>query len=83
MFRKMNCFHPLGCAINDRENVMGGPSFFLADLSQPHGHGGQQLVHYCTSALPVCSKTHSLKYEPELRFFRIEWSIFVHNIVLL
>ncbi len=60
--------------------LMGGPPFFLADLSQPHGHGGQQLVHYCTSALPVCGKTHSLKYEPELSIFYIEWSFFVNNI---
>ncbi len=59
---------------------MGGPPFFLADLSQPHGHGGQQLVHYCTSALPVWGKTRSLKYEPELRAFCFERSIFVHNI---
>jgi hypothetical protein len=26
--------------------VMGGPPFFLADLSQPHGHEGQQLLHF-------------------------------------
>jgi hypothetical protein len=26
--------------------VMGGPPFFPADLSQPLGHGGQQLLHF-------------------------------------
>jgi hypothetical protein len=60
---------------------MGGPPFFPVDLSQPHGHGGQQLVHLCTCA--VCGKTHSLKYEPEVRDVRIERSIFVHSIHLL
>ncbi len=43
---------------------MGGPPFFLAILCQPHGHGGQQLLHGCTPALPVCGKTHTFKYEP-------------------
>jgi hypothetical protein len=43
----------------------GLSSLFLANLSQPLGHGGQQLLHFCTSALPVCGKTHSLEYEPE------------------
>jgi hypothetical protein len=62
---------------------MGGPPFFLADLSQPQGHGGQQLVHHCSSALSVCGKIHSLKYEPGLRIFRNEQLIFVHNIHLL
>ncbi len=62
---------------------MGGPPFFLAILSQPHGHGGQQLLDCCTPALPVCGKAHLLKYEPELRVFRIEQLIFVHNIHLL
>jgi hypothetical protein len=62
---------------------MGGPPFFLAILGQPHGHGGQQLLHFCTSALPVCGKTHSLKYEPELRVFHIKPLIFVNNIHLL
>jgi hypothetical protein len=41
-------------------------TFLLADLSQPLGYGGQQLLHFCMYALPVCGKTHSLKYEPEL-----------------
>ncbi len=41
-------------------------SLLLADLSQPLEHGGQQLLHFCTSALPVCGKTHSLEYEPEI-----------------
>jgi hypothetical protein len=62
---------------------MGGPTFFLADLSQPHGYLGQQLVHCCTSELPVCGKAHSFKYEPELRVFHIERSIFIYKIHLL
>jgi hypothetical protein len=31
----------------------------------------------------VCGKTHSVKSDPELRVFRLDWSIFVHNIHLL
>ncbi len=62
---------------------MGGPPFFPADLSQPLGHGGQKLLHFFTSPLPLCSKTHSLKCEPELRVFRVKRSNFLHNIHLL
>ncbi len=62
---------------------MGGPPFFLGILSQPHGQGGQHLLHCCTPSLPVCGKTHLLKYEPELGVFHIEQLIFVHNIHLL
>ncbi len=43
----------------------------------------QQFLHYCFSALPVCSKTNPVKSDPELRAFRLEWSFFVHNIHLL
>jgi hypothetical protein len=56
--------------------VIGGPPFFLAILSQPHGHEDQQLLQFCTTALPVCSKIHSLKYEPEFRLFHMEQLIF-------
>jgi hypothetical protein len=31
----------------------------------------------------ICSKTHSVKSDPELRVFHLEWSVFVHNIHLL
>ncbi len=31
----------------------------------------------------MCGKTHSVKSDPELRVFRLDWSIFVHNIHLL
>jgi hypothetical protein len=61
---------------------MGGPPFFLADLSQPHRQGSQQLLHFCTFAFSLCGKTHLLKCEPELSF-RIERPNFVHNIHLL
>jgi hypothetical protein len=43
----------------------GLSSLLLADLSQPLGHGGQQLLHFCTSAQPLCGKTLSLEFEPE------------------
>ncbi len=41
---------------------MGDPIFFLAVLSWPLGPGGP--TSFCTSALPVCGKTYSVK--PEL-----------------
>ncbi len=57
--------------------------FFLAELSQPRGPGGQ--TSFCTFFF--CSyrvgKTHSVKFDPELRVYRLEWSIFVQNIHLL
>jgi hypothetical protein len=36
-----------------------------------------------SSALPECDKTHSVKFDPELRVYRLEWSSFVHNIHLI
>ncbi len=36
-----------------------------------------------SSALTECSKTHSVKFDPELSVYRQEWSIFVQNIHLL
>ncbi len=60
---------------------MGDPPIFLAVLSQPLGPGGHSSFNICSSALPVCSKTHSVKSDLELRVFCLEWPIFVHNIL--
>jgi hypothetical protein len=62
---------------------MSGQPFFwltsasLLDMEAP------PVPALCTYALPVCGKTHSFKSYPEFRVFRLEWSVFVHNIHLL
>ncbi len=63
---------------------MGNPPFFLAVHCQPLGPGGPmyKFLHFCSSALPVCGKTHSVKSDPELRVFRLEWSISIQNMHL-
>ncbi len=60
---------------------MGDPTIFLAVLSQPPGPGGHSSFNFCSSALPVWGKTHSVQSDPELRVFRLEWPFFVHNIL--
>jgi hypothetical protein len=42
-----------------------------------------KLMFFVAKWVWVCGKTHSVKSDPELRFFRIEWSFFVRNIHLL
>ncbi len=62
---------------------MGDPPFFVADLSQPLGLEAppiSTLLLFCSSSVRL---TNYLKSDPELRVFRLEWSIFVHNIHLL
>jgi hypothetical protein len=49
--------------------VMGDSPIFLAVLSQTLGPGGHSSFNVCSSALPVCGKTHSIKSDPELRVF--------------
>jgi hypothetical protein len=61
---------------------MGDPPFFLADLSQPLGLEAlpiSTLLFFRSSRVRL---TNSLKSDPELRVFHLEWSIFVHNIHL-
>ncbi len=60
---------------------MGDIPIFLAVLRQPLGPGGHYSFNFCSSALPVCGKTHSVKSDPELRVFRLEQPIFVDNIL--
>jgi hypothetical protein len=62
---------------------MGDPPFFLADLSQPLGLEAppiSTLLLFCSSSLLL---TNSLKSDPELSVFHLDWSIFLHIILLL
>jgi hypothetical protein len=63
--------------------VMGGPPFFLTVLSQPLGPGDH--TGFCTSALLLIQGvvTYSVKSDPEMSVFHLEWSIFVQIIHLL
>ncbi len=62
---------------------MGDPPFFLAVLSQPLGPGGH--TGFSTSALLLIQGvvTYSVKSDPKLSVFHLEWSIFVQIIHLL
>ncbi len=62
---------------------MGDAPFFLAVLSQPLRPGGH--TSFCTSALLLIQSavTYSVKSDPELSVFHLEWSIFVQIIHLL
>jgi hypothetical protein len=69
MFNKKNFFmkiKPFDATYINTYTSNGDPPFFLAEISQALGPGGQ--TNFCTSALPECSKTHSVKFDPELRF---------------
>jgi hypothetical protein len=60
---------------------MGNSPISLAVLSQRDGPGGHSSFNFCSSALPVWGKTHSVKSDPELSVFRLERSIVVDNIL--
>ncbi len=62
---------------------MGNPPFFLGTQPASWAWRPHPFLRFCSSALPVCGKTHSIKSDLYLRVFRLEWSLFVHNIDLL
>ncbi len=51
---------------------MVDPPFFLAELSPPLGPGAKPVSALSSSALPECDKTHSVKFDPKLRVYRLE-----------